>query len=96
MHDPRESVTVSMARTAAVPTAITLDPASRVWLTSRAVVSGTRYRSVSGTSPSSNEATPPWSTSGANTTPLASSEVSSLVVKGRPALGISADPGSVA
>ena len=70
------------------------DPAARVAFTSRAVVSGTRNRSGSGGSPDSREDTPLCSSSGANWTPRVTRSVTSASEKGRPALAISALPGS--
>jgi hypothetical protein len=68
-------------------------PDALVRLTSRAVASGTVYRSGSGGSPSSSEDTPVCSVIGAAATPRLTSSVTSSLVNGRPALGISALPG---
>ena len=58
------------------------------------MVGGTRNRSGSGGSPSSSDDTPVCSVIGATETPAVISEVTISVVNGRPALGISALPGS--
>jgi hypothetical protein len=65
-------------------------------LTRRAVDAGTRNRSAVGGSCFSWLDTPACSTSGATVTPRAISRTSSRSDSGRPALGISALPGSVA
>ena len=68
----------------------------RVSSTSRAVVAGTDSHSGCGGSCDSWLATPVCSTSGATTTPLAISSTSTSRDSGRPALGISALPGTAA
>ena len=75
---------------------MTRPPAARTAFTCRAVASGTRYGSGNGGSPVSGEDTPACSTIGANSTPAATSAVTSSGVNARPALGISALPGCVA
>ncbi len=61
----------------------------------RAAVDGdTRYHSGYGCSLASSDDTPVCSTSGVTPTPLATRRVTSSGVNGRPALGISALPGS--
>jgi hypothetical protein len=92
---PSASAADSSARTTVVPMAMTRPPAARVWFTRSAVVRGTFTRSGYGSSSASREATPVCSTSGATSTPLATSRVMTSGVNGRPALGISALPGSV-
>ena len=62
--------------------------------TRAAVEAGTRKRSGWGRSPCSSDETPVWSTTGAIPTPRATRRVISSGVNGRPALGISALPGS--
>ena len=79
-----------------MPTATTRPPSSRVALTGAAVDAGTTKRSGYGSSSASSDATPVCSTSGVTPTPLATSRVITSGVNGRPALGISALPGSVA
>ncbi len=71
---------------------MTLPPAARAAFTSPAVVADTSYRSGYGGSCASCEATPVCRTSGANCTPRLTSRATSSAVKGRPALGISAEP----
>ena len=61
-----------------------------------AVGRDTRKYSAYGGSLASSEATPVCRRSGATPTPLAAKRVRTSGVKGRPALGISAEPGSVA
>ena len=63
-------------------------------LTSRAVGPGTRKRSGCGGSPASGDDTPVCSVIGATPMPRVTSSVTSASVNGRPALGISALPGS--
>jgi hypothetical protein len=94
--EPSGRAADSSARTAVVPTAITLPPVARVHVTSRAVAAGTRKRSGSGGSPRSWDETPVWSRTGATRIPRVTRLVTSSAVKGRPALGISALPGSFA
>ena len=79
-----------------MPTAITRPPSSRARLARSAVKRGTRNHSACGDSPASSEDTPVCSTSGATSTPAATSCVTSSGVNARPALGISALPGSFA
>ncbi len=79
-----------------VPTATTRRPAARVPFTSRAVTSGTTYCSGCGGSCDSWLETPVCSTTGATTTPRDISATSTRSDSGRPALGISALPGTVA
>jgi hypothetical protein len=93
---PASSAALSRARTTVVPMAMTRPPAARVAFTRPAVTGGTFTCSGYGSSSASREATPVWRTSGVTPTPLAISRVSTSGVKGRPALGISAEPGSVA
>ncbi len=93
---PPASATVSRARTTVVPTAITRPPLARVALTRAAVVAGTRNGSGVGSSPVSSEPTPAWRTTGVMPMPRATRAVISSAVKARPALGISALPGSLA
>ena len=83
----------SRARVTVVPTAITRPPASRVALTSRAVAAGTSNRSGCGGSPASCEDTPVCRVIGAKAIPRLIRSVTSSVLNGRPALGISALPG---
>ena len=85
---------ISSARTTVVPIAITRPPSCRVSLMRSAVVAGTRYHSGYGCSLASSDDTPVCSTSGVTPTPFATSRVTSSGVNGRPALGISALPGS--
>ncbi len=59
-----------------------------------AVGVGTRYHSGYGCSLASSDDTPVCNTSGVTPTPFATRRVTSSGVKGRPALGISALPGS--
>ena len=61
-----------------------------------AVAAGTRKRSGYGGSPRSSDETPVCSTIGATLTPRSRERVEHAAVNGRPALGISALPGSVA
>lgn len=56
------------------------------------MLAGTANGSAYGGSPASAEATPVCSVIGAICTPRLTSSVTSAVVNGRPALGISADP----
>jgi hypothetical protein len=70
-------------------------PLRRAALTRSAVQTGTQTRSGYGSSSSPSEATPVCSTNGVTATPLATSRVMTSGVNGRPALGISALPGSV-
>ena len=93
---PSGRATVSTARTTVVPTAMTRPPHSRTAFTSLAVSRGTRKRSAYGRSRRSCEETPVWSVIGATRTPSATSRVISSGVNGRPALAISALPGSTA
>ena len=84
----------SMARVAVVPTATTRPPRARTWLTRSAVGAGTENHSGCGASPASCDDTPVWSSTGATRTPEATSRVTSSEVNGRPALAISALPGT--
>ena len=90
---PSAAATVSSARVTVVPTAITRPPRARAALTRAAVVAGTSKRSGYGRSPRSCELTPVCRTSGATPMP-APSRASTRGVNGRPALGISALPGT--
>src|SRR3954447_24115782 len=78
------------------PPARTRPAPSRVASTRRAVASGTRNHSGPGRSPASSEETPQCSTIGATAIPRATSAVITRSLSGRPALGISALPGSIA
>jgi len=91
--NPSASAADSSARVTVVPTAITRPPEQRTSLTSRAVVAGTANRSGCGPSPASCEDTPVCKVIGAISTPAETSLVTSSVLNGRPALGISALPG---
>ena len=91
---PDRSAAVSRARVTVVPTAITRRPAARVSVTSSAVAAGTVNRSGSGGSPASSDDTPVCRVIGAITIPAVTRPVTSPVLNGRPALGISALPGS--
>ena len=82
----------SSARTTVVPTAIV----RFARLTAAAVPAGTRTRSGYGCSPRSSEETPVCRTTVATAIPRASSRSSTRALNGRPALGISALPGSPA
>ena len=84
----------SIARVAVVPTATTRPPRDRAALTSAAVSAVTSNRSGCGASPASWDETPVWRRIGATRTPDRTSRVTSRLVNGRPALGISALPGS--
>ena len=77
-----------------MPIAITRPPSAWVWLMRDAVDGATRYHSGYGCSFASSDETPVCSTSGVTPTPLATRRVTSSGVNGRPALGISALPGS--
>jgi hypothetical protein len=77
-----------------VPTATTRPPRARASATCAAVAAGTRKRSGCGSSPASSEDTPVCRVTGASATPAVTNDVTSRSVKGRPALGISALPGS--
>ena len=83
---------VSSARTTVVPTAITREAS----LTASAVAAETLKRSGYGISPRSSEETPQCSVMSATRTPRAASASSTRRLNGRPALGISALPGSSA
>src|SRR5690606_39479166 len=76
---------------AVVPTATTRLPRRRAALPASAVAEGTRYGSAGGGSFLSGDETPAWRVTGTTTTPADTSEATSEVVKGRPALGISAE-----
>jgi transcription elongation factor len=65
-------------------------------LTRAAVASGTAYSSGNGGSWRSGDETPAWSTSGAIVIPRPTRAVINSAVNGRPALGISELPGTVA
>ena len=82
----------SSARTTVVPTAMTRLAAR----TAASVPAGTRKRSGYGRSPRSSDETPVCSTTVATVMPRSSSISSTRSLNGRPALGISALPGSVA
>ena len=73
-----------------VPTAITRVAA----FAAAAVAAGTRKRSGYGASPRSSDDTPLWRTIGATAMPRAPRAFSTRSLNGRPALGISALPGS--
>ena len=77
-----------------VPTATTRPPCPRVCSTRRAVAAGTANGSGSGGSPASSDDTPVCRVTGATATPAVTRSVTSRSVNGRPALGISALPGS--
>jgi hypothetical protein len=91
---PSDDTDVSSARTTVVPAAITRPPFQRTKLTSRAVAGDTSNGSGYGSSPSSSDETPVCSVTGAISTPLAASSVTTGGVNGRLALGISALPGT--
>ena len=92
--DPSGSATLSSARTTVVPTATTRPPRARASVTRRAVTSGTVYDSTGGASPASVEDTPVCRVTSATSTSRWASSASTCEVNGRPALGISALPGS--
>ena len=73
---------------------MTRPPRERAALTSAAVSAVTSKRSGCGASPASWLETPVCSSTGATSTPDRTSRVTSRLVNGRPALGISALPGS--
>ena len=79
-----------------VPTATTRRPADRALATRRAVSSGTAKRSGSGGSARPGLETPACRTTGATVTPRAIRRTNRGAVNGRPALAISALPGTVA
>ena len=89
---PSGAATVSSARVTVVPTAIT----RRAALTCAAVAAGTLKRSGYGRSPRSSELTPVCRTIGATRIPRVRRRASTSAVNGRPALGLSALPGSLA
>ena len=91
---PVGSTADSSARTTVVPTATTRPPPARTALTWRAVDSGTSKRSAYGGSSASGDATPVCSVIGRTTTPPRRQRAHQSAVNGRPALGISALPGS--
>src|SRR3954452_16137492 len=93
---PRASATVSSDRTTVVPMATTRPPLRCVSFTRCDVCAGTRKYSAYGASWDSSDDTPVCNTTGAMPTPLATSRVMTSGVNGRPALGISALPGSLA
>src|SRR6266540_3376723 len=94
--EPSGRAAVSSARTTVVPTATTRPPRTFVHATSSAVAAGTSYRSAAGGSWLSSDDTPVCNVIGAKSTPSATSLVTRPALNGRPALGISALPGSVA
>ncbi len=91
---PSGAAPVSSALVTVVPTAMIRRPAARECETSSAVGAGIRNHSRSGASPASSEETPVCRVIGVTSTPPATSEVTRSVLNGRPALGISALPGS--
>ena len=73
---------------------MTRPPRARTWLTRSAVAGGTSYGSGYGSSSPSSEDTPQCRVSGAISTPRETSSATTGRLNGRPALGISALPGS--
>ena len=94
MHHPVLVAALSTALVQVVPTATIRWPSLRARLIRCAVDSGTENRSGSGSSCASSEATPVCRVIGAKLTPRAIRLATRSPVNGRPALGISALPGS--